>query len=203
MQRVITCVDGFNLYFGLKSAGYRHLYWLDVAALSRALLKGPQQLVCAKYFTSRISGPPDKVKRQGLYIEALQTLTDCRCFFGHYLTQSRTCRRCGNVESIPTEKMTDVNIAVALLSDAFLDAFDTAIVISADSDLTSPITAIRQLFSQKRVIVAFPPKRYSVTLKNVAHGAFEIGRSKFAQSQFPREVIKPDGFVLCWPKEWI
>ncbi len=30
----------------------------------------------------------------------------------------------------------DVNMAVQLLSDAQSDAFDTAIVISADSDLT-------------------------------------------------------------------
>ena len=32
----------------------------------------------------------------------------------------------------PIEKMTDVNIAVELMQDAFQDAFDTAILISAD-----------------------------------------------------------------------
>lgn len=28
--RVITYIDGFNLYFGLKEAKYRRFYWLDV-----------------------------------------------------------------------------------------------------------------------------------------------------------------------------
>lgn len=39
------------------------------------------------------------------------------------------------------EKMTDVNIAVELLGDAQDDAFDTAIIISGDSDLTPPVRA--------------------------------------------------------------
>ncbi|MGH9629467.1 MAG: NYN domain-containing protein [Bryobacteraceae bacterium] len=44
-----------------------------------------------------------------------------------------------------SEKMTDVNIAVELLQDAFQGAFDTAILISADSDLIAPIAAVRRL----------------------------------------------------------
>jgi hypothetical protein len=35
------------------------------------------------------------------------------------------------------EKMTDVNIAVELLTDAFQDSFDVALLISADGDLWS------------------------------------------------------------------
>lgn len=57
------------------------------------------------------------------------------------------------------EKMTDVNIAVQMLSDAFQDQFDVALLVSADSDLVGLITTLRQLFPLKRVIVAFPPRR--------------------------------------------
>jgi len=39
MPRVITYIDGFNLYFGLKSQGWERFLWLDVQALSRNLLK--------------------------------------------------------------------------------------------------------------------------------------------------------------------
>ena len=38
-QRVIVCIDGFNLYFGLKEMGWRKYYWLDFVALSNNLLK--------------------------------------------------------------------------------------------------------------------------------------------------------------------
>ena len=42
MPRVITYIDGFNLYFGLKSQGWERFLWLDVQALSRNLLKPDQ-----------------------------------------------------------------------------------------------------------------------------------------------------------------
>ena len=33
MERVNAYIDGFNLYFGLKSKGWRRYYWLDLRAL--------------------------------------------------------------------------------------------------------------------------------------------------------------------------
>jgi len=54
-----------------------------------------------------------------------------------------------------------VNIAIALTSDAFRDQFDTALLVSGDSDLTGPVLQIKQLFPAKRIVVAFPPARSS------------------------------------------
>lgn len=54
MKRVIVYVDGFNLYFGLRSKGWRRHYWLDLVKLAEALLKPDQQLAGVHYFTSRI-----------------------------------------------------------------------------------------------------------------------------------------------------
>lgn len=202
MERVIAYVDGFNLYFGIKASRHRRLYWLNVHLLCRNLLKAHQQLLCTKYFTSRISRPADKVKRQNTYLEALATVIDCNIFYGHYLVQERECRRCGNIQRVPSEKMTDVNIAVEMLTDAFQDRFDTAMLISADSDLTGPVAAIRRLFPRKRVVIAFPPNRYSVTLARIANGFLYIERNRLAQSQFPDEVPKANGVILRRPMEW-
>jgi hypothetical protein len=77
MSRVVTYIDGFNLYFGLRSKGWRKYYWLDLVRLSCALLKAEQQLEAVHYFTSRIilSGSNAKdVDRQNIYLEALSTL---------------------------------------------------------------------------------------------------------------------------------
>jgi hypothetical protein len=72
--RVITYVDGFNLYFGLKSKGFKKYYWLDLPARAGALLKPGQELLHTHYFTTRIrlkgNNQPD-VQRQTLYLEAL------------------------------------------------------------------------------------------------------------------------------------
>jgi uncharacterized LabA/DUF88 family protein len=201
-ERVIVYIDGFNLYFGLKSKGWKRYYWLNLKKLAENILKPIQTLVFTKYFTSRVSFPPDKVKRQGVFIEALETLDNFKVYFGHYLTNPRTCRKCGNIESIPNEKMTDVNIAVEMLTDAFEDKFDTAILVTADSDLIGPIKTILRLFPAKRVVVAFPPDRFSFALKEVASASFTIGRKKIAESVFPDEVTKKEGFILRKPKRW-
>jgi hypothetical protein len=34
MERVIAYVDGFNLYFGLKSKGWQRYFWLNIPALA-------------------------------------------------------------------------------------------------------------------------------------------------------------------------
>ena len=202
MERVIVYIDGFNFYFGLKTKRWKRYYWLNMQKLAANLLREKQELVATKYFTSRISGPPDKVKRQSTFIEALETLDDFQVYYGHYLINTIECQRCGNIFPKPNEKMTDVNIAVEMLTDAFQDKFDKAILISADSDLSAPIKKVRKLFPDKKVVVAFPPARYSFMLAKIAHTSFTIGRKKIADCILPDHVIKSDGFVLKRPDRW-
>jgi hypothetical protein len=205
VERVIAYIDGFNLYFGLKSKGWRRYYWLDPRALVLNLLKPHQQVVAVKYFTARISSAThdrEKRKRQNTFLEAVETLADTSIYYGHYLPKRQTCFRCGATWDSHEEKMTDVNIAVQMLNDAADDAFDVAMLISADSDLTAPVQAIRTRYPSKRVVLACPPARQSKRLEAVAHACFRIGRKKIQDSQLPDEVMKPDGFVLKRPSKW-
>jgi hypothetical protein len=76
------------------------------------------------------------------------------------------------------------------------------ILISADSDLTAPVLSIKRLFPDKRIIIAFPPRRHSAQLERLAHGSLQIGRATLAKSVFPEKVAKADGFILQKPPEW-
>ena len=98
--------------------------------------------------------------------------------------------------------MTDVNIATELLVDAFQDRFDSALLVTADSDLAGPILRLRQLFSAKRVVVVFPPDRASKRLEQVASATLHLGRGVLAGAQLPDLVIKPGGFALHRPASW-
>ena len=89
-----------------------------------------------------------------------------------------------------------------MLSDASQDLFYSALLVSIDGDLTAPVTAIRNLFPNKRVIVTFPPQRHSVQLQRLANGYLQIGRANLAKSVFPEKTIKADGFMLDGPVEW-
>ena len=166
MQRVTAYVDGFNLYFGLKDSSFKRYYWLDVSALAQSLLKPGQQLLATHYFTARIRAngrnSADQ-KRQNDYLEAL-ALRGVRCQFGHYLQKTRQCRQCGANWPDYEEKMTDVNIAIQLLSDAVDDNFDVALVMSGDSDLTTTIVGLTMIVLAVIALIALmcvPPVAWS------------------------------------------
>ena len=202
MERVIVYIDGFNLYFGLRERGWRRYLWLNLQELARRLLNEGQTLVHTKYFTSRVKDNPEKVRRQYAFLEALEMLSNFSIFYGKYLINTQICPKCGNDYDVPSEKMTDVNIAVEMMMDAHQDSFDAAILISADSDLTGLIKAIRELFPAKRIIAAFPPNRESWEIKKAVNAYFTIGQSKFRKSQFPDKIVKSDGYVLERPSLW-
>lgn len=201
-HNVIAYIDGFNLYYGLRRKGWRWAYWLNLQKLMQLFLDTGQELVHTKYFTSIISNPPDKHKRQATFLEALGTLPNFSIQFGHYMSDLVTCRKCGHMYNDHHEKKTDVNIATSMLVDAFEDRFNTAFLVTADSDLLAPIRVIKQLFPSKRVIALFPPGRSSKELRRSASGYQHIGEDKLSKSLFPEEIEKPDGYVLTRPERW-
>ena len=204
VQNVAAYVDGFNLYYGLRSKNWRRYYWLDLNLLVNKLLRPWQQLVVVRYFTTRVMpepGDPDKPKRQNAYLEALKTLSGLTIHYGYFLPKERPCRQCGSIVRTYEEKMTDVNIAVSLLTDAQDGVFDTAMVISGDSDLSGPIEEVRRRYASKRVVVAFPPDRASKQLRS-GGPSFTIGRDAFRYSQFPNQVTTARGHVLQRPSSW-
>jgi uncharacterized LabA/DUF88 family protein len=201
-ERVVAYIDGFNLYFGMREAGFDNCRWLNVHKLVNSLLKPHQVLIGIKYFTSRVSNNPDKQKRQSTYIDALES-TGTKIIYGNYQDGSTECKRCGHIWRTAKEKMTDVNIATAIIVDAFKDDYDMAMLISGDSDLTPPIREVHSLFKQKRVFIAFPPKRHNSSMALVAKGSETIGRKKLIDAQFDAEVTSKTGYTLKIPKEWV
>ena len=87
-------VDGFNLYYGLKSharrattsrdAAYK---WLDLAALCGRVLPG-DTINRVRYFTAQIQvrGDPWKAQRQRTYLRALQTIPNLTVHYGRFLS---------------------------------------------------------------------------------------------------------------------
>ena len=204
-QRVTVYIDGFNLYYGLRAAGWRRYYWLDLRRLCEKLLRPGQGLAAVRYFTAVVypePGDPDKPLRQNTYLEALATLPDLHIHYGYHMAREQRCLKCGATWQTYEEKMTDVNLAVELLGDAQDNTFDTAIVVSGDGDLASPVRAVRERYPSKRVVVAFPPRRHSAGLRSVATASFPIGRDAFRDSQLPDTVIKADGYSLTRPQRW-
>jgi hypothetical protein len=152
------------------NAAYYHLMWLDIQGLSASLLLPSQQLVGVKYFTSPISSNKGKQERQNRYLDALRTRPLVEIVFGRFQPDRKECAKCGHPGYHPQEKKTDVNIAVNLICDALEDRYDTAILITGDSDLVPAVEAVRKLTPQKRIVIAFPPNRRSDELATISGG---------------------------------
>ncbi len=109
---------------------------------------------------------------------------------------------CGSEYTGHEEKQTDVNIATKLLELAFLDAYDTGLILSGDTDLIPAIRAVQRNFPAKRIGLCFPPRRRSNELKDGADFHMRLKDRHLKACQFPDEMRLGDGFSIKRPPEW-
>ena len=160
-----------------------------------------------RYFTAVVAnrpGDPTQAQRQQAYLRALQTVPDLTVHYGHLL--SKTKRRPlvrqpetgpRTVEVLDTEeKGSDVNLASYLLLDGFDDEYESAVVISNDSDLELPIRMARIRLG-KQVGVFDPSRRRSFELHNAASWYRPLRQGPLSASLFPNTlgpITKPAGW---------
>lgn len=107
-----------------------------------------------KYFTAAVRNDPETQACQNAYLGALGA-TKVEVHLGRFQEMQRICLGCGSSWRTYEEKETDVSIAVALLEDGVNDLFDTALLLSADSDLCPAVRALHRLRPDKRVVAVF------------------------------------------------
>ncbi len=199
-MRTNVYVDAFNLYYGcLKGTPYR---WLNLEALCRIMIpQDPIQQV--KYFTARITprlNNPGQAVSQETYLRALGTLPKVSITYGHYLSHTVKMPLAHPPSGGPfmaqviktEEKGSDVNLASHLLMDACRNAFDTAVVISNDSDLLEPIRLVYAEFG-KPVGVLNPQPHPSVQLQRQAQFFKQIQPRALRRSLFPATLTDANG----------
>ncbi len=138
-------IDSFNFYYGsLKRVP--NAKWLNVETwLTTLLPKGQYDIRKIKFFTANVSAVPHDLQkpiRQAIYFRALQTLPTVEIIKGKFKSKNINVLINQNVKMtarVPEEKGTDVNLAVHVVNDAHLKLFDTAVVISNDSDLAEAV----------------------------------------------------------------
>ena len=198
-------IDGFNFYYGAVRG--THYKWLDFSALFQQVFPG-NTTGRMRYFTARVEArEPDleQPERQQAYFRALESLPNLTIHYGHFLTKSARMPLASDptqkVDVLRTEeKGSDVNLATYLLLDAFDDEYDTAIVVSNDSDLVHPIEVVRQRFG-KAVGVLSPHRKVSWSLRNACDFYRPVRRGVLASSQFPATLTDRHG-AISKPRSW-
>jgi len=207
--KTVVYVDGFNLYYGaVKDTSYK---WLDIASLCQSLLP-KSQIVQIKYFTALVKSrphDPNQPKRQQFYLRALRTIPNFEIILGRFLTHERDmplancpAGRQRYARVIKTEeKGSDVNLAIHLLNDGYQGRYDTAAVISNDSDLAEAIRLVRDALNKPVIILNPFPKSASIELRKTATFVKPIRKGVLGASQFP-QTIKDSKGTFFKPKEW-
>ena len=207
-MRTFVYVDGFNLYYGaLKGTPWK---WLDLPAMFARVLQPHHDILKVKYFTARVSGTPrdqSKPQRQDVYLRAL---THCRpeveVYFGHFLSHPVTAplaRPAGDVRTATVirteEKGSDVNLAVHLLNDGWLDAYDCAVVVSNDSDIAEAMRLVREQHGKQIGLVT--PGNRGASRQLLAHADFarRIRTAGLRHAQMPDPV---PGTNIRKPASW-
>jgi uncharacterized LabA/DUF88 family protein len=208
-MRTRVYIDGFNLYYGcVKGTPHK---WLDVHALCVNLLP-KNQVDLVRYFTAKVSArpnDPDQPNRQQTYLRALAANPNVSLHLGHFLTHKvtmpdATAWQQGQyrpVDVIKTEeKGSDVNLATFLLTDAFDDLYDCAVIVSNDSDLKEPISQVRHRFG-KAIGILNPQRHVSAALRPLAHFIKPIRVGALANAQLPTQLADGHG-AISKPARW-
>ena len=207
-MRTFVYVDGFNLYYGaLKGTPFK---WLDLVSLLEKVLQPRHEILKVKYFTARVSGTradPSKPQRQDAYLRALRHFRpEVEVYFGHFLShrvRAPLAQPVGDqrtVEIIRTEeKGSDVNLAVHLLNDGWLDAYDCAVVVSNDSDIAEAMRLVGQHHGKRIGLVAPGTGRPSRQLMKHADFSRHLRPNALQRSQLPGRIA---GTNIRKPERW-
>jgi uncharacterized LabA/DUF88 family protein len=212
-KRTVIYVDGFNLYYGcLKNTPYK---WLDLKVLFSKLLDKSHDIKKIKYFTAHISNRPGNNEarlKQRYYLLALaQHIPELEIHLGHYLTHEINAKVVNPPPEFirvykTEEKGSDVNLALEILNDGWLNAYDCAVVVSNDSDLAAALRLIKKQHN-KKVGLVFPnsdhKRKPSKELSQHADFIKMIRHHILQDSQLPEKIINSyNGEAIYKPQGW-
>jgi uncharacterized LabA/DUF88 family protein len=206
--RTIIFIDGFNFYHrAVKRTPYK---WLDFNSLFEKLLSKKNQITRIKYFTALVSGKtnPQKPIKQKTYLRALRSFIPVlEIHYGHFLTHEVITPLAKPVNNQTTakiikteEKGSDVNLAVHLLNDAWLNNYDCAIIVSNDSDLAESMKLVKEYHTNKTLGLIMPGKGHpSKELMKHADFVKRIRTGILGASQLPNPI---PGTNISKPNDW-
>jgi uncharacterized LabA/DUF88 family protein len=157
-DRVISFIDGFNLYHAVAALDDPSFKWLDLRKLSQEFIHpAKEELAQVLYFSTIASHRNQAAQlRQRSYLRALE-LRGVKTILGQFKQKNRECSKCFARYTGYEEKETDVNIALHLIDLAYQDAYDRALLVTNDSDQVPTIRRVLERFPNKRVTILIPP----------------------------------------------
>jgi len=207
MNRIAVYIDGYNLYHSLEN-GFYDLLWLDIERLSKTFIDDingsiDTEITFIKFFTAIWKNMPESVEHHENYFNALEATSGKKViqYLGKFNKVAEQCPRCHETIYSQKEKHSDVNLALHMLNDAIYNEYDTALLISGDSDFVPAIRMIKGAYKNVIVNVLFPPGTVNTDLSSIADYSIEMSEKILEECQLP-EVVFKNGTTFSKPPEW-
>lgn len=208
MKNTIFLVDGFNLYHSVKDLQQDSgvcTKWLNLRHLCISLLPlidkhaSLKQIYYFSAFATHLNDPAVLLRHRN-YVECLKS-TGVIPIMSRFKPKTIKCPNCGQITVRHEEKETDVAIASKLLELLCLNACENVVLMTGDTDLVPAIKCAKQLFSSRRIFVAFPYRRKNKELAQVAT-SFKIKQDRYMAHQLPDPFTLNDGKQISKPASW-
>ena len=196
-------IDGFNLYHAVNDLGEPFLKWCNFWRLGEIIIpQASEQLVRVVFCTAYYPGDHGKKVRHERLIKALE-IAGVETILGHFSKEPASCFSCGHKWDKPTEKASDIHIALSVYEDAVNNVFDTAYMLTADTDQAATARFVKQRFPSKKLVSVSPPGRaHSQHILSFASGKIALSRDHMERALFRRAVAAEGKTPVLRPPEY-
>ena len=148
-KRAALYIDGFNLYHPIQKRGEDFLKWANLWKLGEIFCRPKElDLVRVIFCTAVPQNDHDRRDRHNTF-NAAQIACGVKVLKGHHVIDPHTDK--------PSEKQSDINVALSLITDAEDGVFDWAFLLSADSDQAATARVFSERHPDKALIAVAPP----------------------------------------------
>lgn len=198
-KRIIVYIDGFNLYHGLDAFNIQHLKWFNPFELIKPFINPEkEELIGIRYYTAIAKWNAQKLARQGQLLAAWRAL-GVTVIKGRFSRKNISPKICTSKCWTYIEKETDVNLAIDLILGAVNNIYDTAILVSNDSDQSPTLNRIKAEYNKSVRVIIPPNLNESGELKKITgkQGMSNLKKIHFQHSQMEKEYRTENGILLA------
>lgn len=185
MKKGMIFIDGSNLFFDYKNhTGGKKL---DVEKYINSIKEKFKNLDILRTYYFATETDTNKG-----FLQQINKLPYCQVIKGHlqnktvniYETHNLECDACkkkitGKITT-QVDKGTDVNIAVEMLKHAYINTYDTAILVSRDADFSSVVRIIKNLGKNVELILFEDSKNNAWELTDCVDNVVLISKSEYS-----------------------
>jgi uncharacterized LabA/DUF88 family protein len=175
-ERVIIFIDGSNFYHSVKDSTCFHDYEIDFEKVLN-ILRNNRLLIGVYYYNA----PLDRGYNEKIYWKQQKFFSELKKIpgFNVILCNMRKILRPGSKKPEFAVKGDDVHLATDMVSFAYENAYDTAILVSGDGDFVPTIKKVQKLG------------------KGVENAYFSISRSNYLKNVCDSSVCLDDFIEEC------